>query len=81
MKDKLINKNDIKSSADMFFYKAIVDLNSAIYLLKACVRIFWNNHEFAFISCAVELAYENKLNINKQGYTINRSFIAAQRHP
>ncbi|NQY23155.1 MAG: HEPN domain-containing protein [Campylobacteraceae bacterium] len=35
MKDKLINKNDIKSSADMFFYKAIVDLNSAIYLLKA----------------------------------------------
>jgi len=30
-----MNKGDIKNSADMFLYKAIVDLNSAKYLLKA----------------------------------------------
>ena len=30
-----MNKNDIKNSADMFLYKAIVDLNSAKHLLEA----------------------------------------------
>jgi HEPN domain-containing protein len=30
-----MNKSEIKSSADMFFYKAIVDLNSGKHLLKA----------------------------------------------
>ena len=30
-----MNKNEIKNSADMFLYKAIVDLNSGKYLLKA----------------------------------------------
>ncbi len=30
-----MNKNDIHTSANMFLYKAIVDLNSAKYLLKA----------------------------------------------
>jgi HEPN domain-containing protein len=30
-----MNKNEIKNSADMFLYKAIVDLNSAKYLLEA----------------------------------------------
>lgn len=30
-----MNKSEIKNSADMFFYKAIVDLNSAKYLLEA----------------------------------------------
>jgi len=30
-----MNKDDIKNSADMFLYKAIVDLNSGKYLLKA----------------------------------------------
>lgn len=29
-----MKKNDIKNSADMFLYKAIVDLNSAKYLLN-----------------------------------------------
>jgi len=30
-----MNKSEINSSADMFLYKAIVDLNSGRYLLKA----------------------------------------------
>ena len=30
-----MNKNDIKNSADMFLYKAQIDLNSAKYLLEA----------------------------------------------
>ena len=30
-----MNKDDIQNSADMFLYKAIVDLNSGKYLLKA----------------------------------------------
>ena len=30
-----MNKNNIHSSADMFLYKAIVDLNSGTYLLEA----------------------------------------------
>lgn len=30
-----MNKSEIKNSADMFLYKAIVDLNSAKYLLEA----------------------------------------------
>ena len=30
-----MNKSEIKNSADMFLYKAIVDLNSGTYLLKA----------------------------------------------
>ncbi|CAA6804513.1 MAG: Unknown protein [uncultured Sulfurovum sp.] len=30
-----MNKSDIKNSADMFLYKAIVDLNSGKYLLEA----------------------------------------------
>jgi len=30
-----MNKNEIKNSADMFLYKAIVDLNSGKYLLQA----------------------------------------------
>ena len=30
-----MNKNDIKNSADMFLYKAIVDLNSGKHLLEA----------------------------------------------
>jgi HEPN domain-containing protein len=30
-----MNKSDIKNSADMFLYKAIVDLNSGKYLLNA----------------------------------------------
>jgi len=30
-----MNKSDINSSADMFLYKAIVDLNSAKHLLEA----------------------------------------------
>jgi len=30
-----MNKNDIKSSADLFLYKATVDINTAKYLLKA----------------------------------------------
>ena len=30
-----MNKSDIKNSADMFLYKAIVDLNSAKHLLEA----------------------------------------------
>jgi len=30
-----MNKSEIKNSADMFLYKAIVDLNSGKYLLKA----------------------------------------------
>ena len=30
-----MNKSEIKNSADMFLYKAIVDLNSARYLLEA----------------------------------------------
>ena len=30
-----MNKNDLHSSADMFLYKAIVDLNSGTYLLEA----------------------------------------------
>ena len=30
-----MKKNNIKNSADMFFYKAIIDLNSGKYLLKA----------------------------------------------
>ncbi|SFV60726.1 hypothetical protein MNB_SV-6-1883 [hydrothermal vent metagenome] len=30
-----MNKDEIKNSADMFLYKAIVDLNSGKYLLKA----------------------------------------------
>ncbi len=30
-----MKKNEIKNSADMFLYKAIVDLNSAKYLLEA----------------------------------------------
>ena len=30
-----MNKNNLHSSADMFLYKAIVDLNSATYLLEA----------------------------------------------
>jgi len=30
-----MNKDDIKNSADMFLYKAIVDLNSGKYLLEA----------------------------------------------
>jgi len=30
-----MNKSDIKNSADMFLYKAIVDLNSGKHLLSA----------------------------------------------
>ncbi len=30
-----MNKNDIKNSSDLFLYKAIVDFNSAKYLLEA----------------------------------------------
>jgi hypothetical protein len=30
-----MNKNDIRSSSEMFLYKAIIDLNSAKYLLDA----------------------------------------------
>ena len=30
-----MNKDEIKNSADMFLYKAIVDLNSGKYLLEA----------------------------------------------
>ena len=30
-----MNKSDIKNSADMFLYKAIVDLNSGKHLLEA----------------------------------------------
>ncbi|MFZ2969196.1 MAG: hypothetical protein WA080_09120 [Sulfuricurvum sp.] len=30
-----MNKNEIKNSTDMFLYKAIVNLNSAKYLLEA----------------------------------------------
>lgn len=35
MENYYMNKNDIKSSADMFLYKATVDFNSAKYLLEA----------------------------------------------
>ncbi len=35
-----MKKNEIKNSADMFLYKAIVDLNSAKYLMKA-----YNEHK------------------------------------
>ena len=29
-----MNKNEIKNSAELFFYKAVIDLNSAKYLLE-----------------------------------------------
>jgi len=35
-----MNKDNIKNSSDMFLYKAIIDLNSGKYLLKA-----FNNNE------------------------------------